>query len=139
MADPNDLLEEIDLESDELEEVENRLVKFDYPVVTITRGHSYFFFNAASKQLFEQFNRVKFFTTPQYIIFSDAKGEIKNTFAFKKQKNKKRSSAYTWYVVSYPAALKEKKLKPGYYKLYKCKQGFALKRYEPMGVLDETA
>lgn len=134
MADPNDLMEEIDLESDELEEVENRLVRFDYPVVTITRDHKYFFLNSASQRLFAQFNRVRIFTTPQYIILSDAKGEIKNTFSFKKQKDKQRPSDYSWYVITLPAALKEKKLKPGYYKLYKCKQGFAFKRYEPLEV-----
>lgn len=138
MADPNELLEEIDLGSDELEEVTKiRIVKFDYPIITLTRGESYFFVNAAAKQLFDQFNGIKFFTTPEYVIFADAKGEMKNAFTLKKRGAKQKYKNYSYYAVAYPAALKEKKLKPGYYKLYKCKQGLAFKRYEPLGVLDE--
>ena len=136
-----ELMEEIDLGSAELEEVQKAyFCKFNFPAVSVTSGDSpYFYFNAAAKPLFEKFDRVKFFTTPEYIVFADGKGDWKNAFSIKechpKLRDKSFSCAY-YYKATIPAALKEKKIQPGCYKLYKCKQGFAFKRYEP---LEESA
>ena len=132
MADPYELMEEIDLGVDEPEEVKRKLARFDFPVVTLTKDSKYFYANLLAKKLFDSFKRVRFFTTPQYVIFSDAKGDTKNSFAIKECMNKGNATPY--YMITCPTNLKEKKLRPGYYKLYKCKQGFAFKRYEALGV-----
>ena len=138
MENPYELMEEIDLGSAELEEVQKTsLFKFDFPVVSVTAGVSqYFYFNAAAKPLFENFNKIKFFTTPEYIVFVDGKGDWKNTFAVQERRPKPGKQHFSpFYKATIPAAMKEKKLQPGCYKLYKCKQGFAFKRYEPLALL----
>lgn len=139
-----ELMEEIDLGSAELEEVQKAdICKFDFPAVSVTTGHSaYFYFNAAAKPLFENFDKIKFFTTPEYVIFADGKGDWKNTFSVQERRPKLRDksiSCFSYYKATIPAAMKEKKLQPGCYKLYKCKQGFAFKRYEPLEVSNATA
>lgn len=134
-----ELMEEIDLGSAELEEVQKTaLFRFDFPAVSVTAGHSpYFYFNAAAKPLFEKFDKIKFFTTSEYIVFADGKGDWKNTFSVQERRPKPGSKQCfsPYYKATIPAAMKEKKLQPGCYKLYKCKQGFAFKRYEPLALL----
>lgn len=137
MENPYELMEEIDLGSAELEEVQKSAIfKFDFPAVSVTSGASaYFYFNAAAQPLFENFDKIKFFTTPEYIVFADSKGDWKNAFTIQERRPKLRDksfSCYSYFKATIPAALKEKKIKPGCYKLYKCKQGFAFKRYEPL-------
>lgn len=136
-----ELMEEIDLGSAELEEVQ-KAISLAFPAVTVTRGdRPYFYFNVAAKPLFENFDKVKFFTTPEYIVFADGKGDWKNTFSIaeKQRRSSDKSIYYSYYKAIVPAALKEKKIQPGCYKLYKCKQGFAFKRYEPLEGPNATA
>lgn len=141
MENPYELMEEIDLGSAELEEVQKTdICKFDFPAVSVTTGRSaYFYFNAAAKPLFEKFDKIKFFTTPEYVIFADGKGDWKNTFSVQERRPRLSDKSFSYYKATIPAAMKEKKLQPGCYKLYKCKQGFAFKRYEPLEVPNATA
>lgn len=144
MENPYELMEEIDLGSAELEEVLKAYIcKFDFPAVSVVSGDTpYFYFNVAAKPLFENFDKIKFFTTPEYVIFADGKGDWKNTFSVQERRSKLRDkslSCSSYYKATIPAAMKEKKLQPGCYKLYKCKQGFAFKRYEPLEVSNATA
>ena len=141
MENPYELMEEIDLGSAELEEVQKTdICKFDFPAVSVTAGRSaYFYFNAAAKPLFEKFDKIKFFTTPEYVIFADGKGDWKNTFSVQERRPRLSDKSFSYYKATIPAAMKEKKLQPGCYKLYKCKQGFAFKRYEPLEVSNATA
>ena len=120
-------MEELNLEIDlgELEEIEKGFgaYGFDFPV-------AYFgvevCFNKMARQLCG--DAIKWFVSSEYIIGLPAGKNEKN--AYRVQKNGFHKNVYT---ARFPTVLRtEKKVKPGYYKLYKYKDGFAFKRYEPM-------
>lgn len=115
-------------ELSELEEVQNRLRKFKFPVVHIGTRVS---FNRYCEPFLK--DAIRWFVSTEYVIGVPAPRSGKNTFGVFVCFNEGGSltQAYT----HFPIALRtEKKIKKGYYKLLKFKDGFAFKRYEPITV-----
>lgn len=120
-------LETIEINDIELELICNKICKYEYPVVYV--GNYTIYFNRFFGKLIKKnTNRIKYFTTPQYVIITEIDGEkVKDTF-------KLLNSSYETYITTYPSLLREKKIRKGAYKIYRCKQGFAFNRYEPIEV-----
>lgn len=118
----------IDFSPDDLEEIEKMYgSKFPFPVVHF--GDSALFNRETSKAGLIG-DAVKWFTTPEYVIGLPAKPNTANAFAVWRAGRNKNCA-----LAKIPAALsREKKVASGYYKLYKYKNGFAFKRYEPLPV-----
>ena len=121
-------IEELELSSDiELEEIEKLLNKqpyFRFPAISL--GDRWVSMNrhAIDSGIVPDF--IKWFVTTDYVIGLPGKQNEPNAF-----KVSKRSDSNL--VAFFPTVLKrEKKLKPGVYKLMKYKNGFAFKRYEPV-------
>lgn len=119
-------IEELNLDGEELEIIDKPFPgnRYGFPAVTFTESVAYF--NKASKEIVPEF--VEWAVTPDYVIGLKAKEGNRNAYKvrFVPERN--------YEIAVFPTGLKrEKKLKPGTYKLYKCKGGFAFKRYEPIG------
>lgn len=116
----------IDFELDELEEIEKLFgSKFGYPVVHIG---NIAVFNSKAERAGIIGDAIKWFITPEYVIGVPAKKNSENAFSVYK-------TNFHCASVKFPSILRdEKKVATGYYKLFKYKNGFAFKRYEPMGV-----
>lgn len=115
-----DIAEELQIDDDELELVVKHLgAMFDDPVVSI--GEKTAYFNSRTDSFVPE--RIKWFTTNDYVIGLKAADDDKNGYRVRKEQGTT--------IAHVPAKLlKEKKIKMGYYKLYKYKTGFAFKRYE---------
>ena len=126
----SEFIEELfDIDTDELEEiVKANLSKYDYPVVHLSCS---VMFNRHCASILEGMEAVKFFVSPQYVVALPAKTGDRNSYAIRypgRNSGNSRSISTT-----FPAQLRyEKKLQTGYYRLYKYKNGFAFKRYEPI-------
>lgn len=96
---------------------------FTYPVLHISDMCRTISFNKAAKSLFPE-NVTKMFM----ITFKDYVGILpdnhrtagNNLFSYDRNRG----------IITCPAALRAKKVLPGYYKLYRCKDGIAFNRYE---------
>ena len=120
-------LEMLDLGDVELEEVERGILGGRRPFPTVTVGTACLYFNAEFIKMFGKNNaKFKFYTTPKYVIIAEAGKEDIHSFSFHVREGRNFAN------VRYPSGLQEKKLQRGTYKLYKCKQGFAFDRYEPL-------
>ena len=120
-------MEELNISLDELEEIEKflRSPKFNFPAITV--GKERIYFNRSCAPFLK--DAVKWFASTDYIVGVPAKRSGKNSFAI----TNKKIGDCLFYSATFPVALKmEKKLQPGCYKLYKYKDGFAFKRYEPI-------
>lgn len=113
-------IEELQIDEDELELIAKRLgTMFDDPVVSIGKKTAYF--NYKSESIIPK--RVRWYTTSDYVIGVEAADDDRNGYRVRK--------AHGATIAHVPTKLlKEKKIKTGYYKLYKYKTGFAFKRYE---------
>lgn len=115
----------LDFSLGELEEIEKNVSYFSYPVVHFGRLVT---FNARAGKAGIVGEAIKWFVTPEYVVGLKAKKHSANAYAVRKNDGSLNCLNST-----FPAQLKEeKKLIPGYYKLLKCKDGFAFKRYEPI-------
>ena len=122
-------MEELNINLCELEEITKmfRNSKYDFPTISV--GTSTIYFNTYCSPLLEGKGAVKWFASTAYIIGIPVKNLENNAFTIVKQTHKNCGG----YLAHFPAKLKqEKKIQPGYYKLYKYKDGFAFKRYEPL-------
>ena len=115
----------IDFGPEELELIKklSHVGKFQFPVVLV--GETAIGFNRFASALVP--DTVKWFCSGEYIIGLPGNGNDPDCFRahFINSKNGCRST-------SFPAAMREKKVKKGYYKVYKFRDGFAFKRYEPL-------
>lgn len=113
----------LDFDSDELEMLKKFRQKYRFPVVHI--GEVQMCFNAFASAVVPQ--RIQWFSTGEYFIALPAKANDKGAFIVRTQR--------IWHeckVATVPIAMKEKKIKSGYYKVYKYKDGFAFNRYQPL-------
>lgn len=114
---------QLDFSLDELESLKKMSYRYAFPVIYV--GKSSMLFNAHSAPIIPE--KVKWFSTGEYIIGLPADASDMDAFTIR---------SYTGSIckaTTLPAAMKEKKVKKGCYKLYKYKTGFAFKRYEPLG------
>lgn len=120
-----DKLELLDLDGIEFDEIEKIVDGLPYPAVHI--GTKSMYFNRAFHRIIPEGQRnVKFYTSSEYVIISLTQNDDENTFHLNRD-YEKHSTA-----INMPALLREKKIRKGAYKIYKCKQGYAFKRYEPV-------
>ena len=112
--------------NEELEAIRKKLLcKFKEPVAYLSDNR--ITFNKAASQVVP--DRIEWFTSSSYVIGLPSKSMKKGYSTFRH--NKRASVRET----AFPSELKNaKKVKNGYYKLYKYKDGFAFKRYEPLEV-----
>ena len=120
-------MDELNLEFnlDELEVI-NKLgaSKFDFPVVYLN-GHA-IGFNAAATAFVPNF--IKWFCNSEFIVGIPSNEYDTNSF---KVHNTSKHAYDKGKATTFPTVMsREKKVKPGYAKLYKYKNGFAFKRYE---------
>lgn len=106
---------------EEFEEVIKSANRFNFP--TITFGDTVYFNNAAVPIIPDH---IKWSISPNYLIISPTKKTDINSYPV-------RTNGRCGKVACTPAIIKNgKKIKPGTYRLYKCKNGFAIKRYESL-------
>ena len=125
----NEEMELLNFEED-IEEIQKCLPsnQYDFPVVSVSKNGLYL--NYWTQKIIDKIgmNAVRFFTTTNYVILVPCKKGQSNAFSLCNSGN--ANGNYKW--IGMPKALEEKKIKPGSYRLYKCKQGFCFKRYEPL-------
>lgn len=112
--------EELVLDDVELEALSKEKHSFQFPIVSVNKENIYF--NSYAKELVPRY--VNWFATPEYIIGLPANEDDNNAYKASHHKD----SAIT----AIPYRLKQKKLRSGKYAVYKYKDGFAFKRYEPL-------
>lgn len=123
----NEELEMLDLNELDYEEVRRKLSGFPFPVVTV--GDHTIYCNTPFKRLLDSSTHIRLYTTPDYVILEPlSSGDYANSFKIHKMDD--AGCAFT-----IPVYLKEKKLQRGFYKIYKCKKGYAFKRYEQLGAI----
>jgi hypothetical protein len=98
---------------------------FDYPVIHIPEYGSISINKEAADLLPEGTTKVFLASFMDYIAVlpDDYRTAGNNLFAYQ---NKNR-------MLAYPSSMKAKKIRPGYYKLYQYRNGFAFNRFECMG------
>lgn len=114
---------------EELEAILKNIGKYQFPVahLIIVDGNNRNFqmqFNRVASPLVPDY--IKWFVSTNYVIGLPAHKD--GTDVFKSWPTTRRSNNKTTTVPS--ALVREKKIKPGNYKIYKYKNGFAFKRYE---------
>jgi hypothetical protein len=114
-------MEEVVIE-EKMEPVLKYHVECGFPAVSISAGWLYF--NKYCLPLLGQ--AVEWFFTDEYVIGLPAKKGMVNAYAITVPANKNAR------VTSLNAAMRNKGIKNGVYKVYKYKDGFAFKRYEPL-------
>lgn len=100
--------------------------KFPFPAVSVRekyKGAGWFNFNKHASALFEAGDRIRISTTPDYIIFEKADARTGTHRII---------HPVTGCAISAASFIREQKLRLGCYRLYKCKQGYAIKRNEPL-------
>ena len=116
-------------ELEDLEEIQNCLCRFNFPVVRL--GNTRAIFNKHCAPLMK--DSVRWFVSSDYVIGVPAPRGGRNTFNVRLHFGK--DGQQTFADAHFPAMLrKEKKVAAGYYKILKFRDGFAFKRYEPMTV-----
>ena len=116
----SNLFEEILVNDEELEEIEKQFrVYSDIPLVNI--GTQALYFNTSAAGIIPR--TIRWYTTSSLVIGLPTDDEDRHGFKTKGSGNAIQASL--------PSGMKEKKLRRGLYKIYKYKDGFAFKRYEP--------
>lgn len=124
----NNQLEEINIDGIEFDDVERETHKYPFPVISITGKIVYC--NPAFSALLDGFSYFQFKTSPEYLLIKAGRGQSDNSFKLRKQ----GASVAT----TLPANLAEKKIRPGVYKIYKAKDWFAIRRYDPIRTFDNA-
>ena len=122
----NEELEIIDLDGLEFEEIEKAVSEYPFPTITLSSPN--LFFNRAAGKYLKDVQFVKFRTSTEYVVIVPTEEKTKTAFKLGTYTNGAKA-------IAYPANLKGCKIKRGVYKLYKYKDGFAFKRYEPLKLL----
>lgn len=114
-------------EGQEFEEIEKYVNVLDTPMAVFNYG---VYFNKAAQRLIPKY--VKWLTNAEYVIGLPAKKDDSNAYG-----TYRRSDSHG-VTTAFPVVLRrDKRLKLGYYKLYKYKDGFAIKRFEPIKLIKE--
>ena len=116
----NNELHQIEIGGEEIDLVEKYLDRFDFPTIHI--GDRRVNFNKPFAKLLDGFGWVKYYTTTNFLII-----EPRNNSAGAFSVTATGGGAAT----ALPVHLASKKIKHGCYKVYRCKMGYAIKRYEP--------
>lgn len=118
----------IDFNLEELELIKKlaHMEKFPYPVALV--GETAIGFNRYASPIVPK--AIKWFCTGEYIIGLPGDKGDRDSF-LSHFVDRTRSACKS---TAFPADMKAKKVKKGYYKVYKFKNGFAFKRYEPLEV-----
>ena len=121
--------EELALENEELELIEKRCLKVNVPLVYVPKNPYNLYFNVASSAIIPEF--IKWYTTTNLVIGLPSSEKDKDHYPTFRNLMKNGGGITT----RFPSVLiHQKKVKPGYYKIYKYKDGFAFKRYEQFGL-----
>ena len=126
----NNLLnvEEITLDDSELLDIipcANR--KYSFPVITVTEHNLYY---NSRCELLMNYDRIKFQLASNYLIIMPAALTDKKSFSLWKPYN-----GCGGLISTMPTDLLcRKAIKPGVYRVYKYKNGIAIKRYDPLEV-----
>lgn len=123
MVNEFEILDELQIDESELELIlKQNFDMYNFPVVGISSDNA--FFNRHAVSVVPDF--IKWFTTSEYVIGLPAPANDKNAYKARRVWNK--------VVTHLPKDLKNnKKIGKGHYRVYKYKDGFAFKRYEPIG------
>lgn len=119
----------LDFNDGELELIEKGTIaeKFNFPVIYFGKDTCYF--NSSARVQLSIPCRIKWFVSTEYVLALPATENDKNAYKM----HLAHTKGYGGTVGTFPHKLaNEKKLKSGYYKLLKYKDGFAFKRYEPI-------
>lgn len=108
---------------------QKKVRRYPYPVIHVGKNH--FNFNKAATRFFisNKFIRLKFYTNTDMVLMFGCVNKEADSF---------RLSMVTGECASMPQPcnIKEKKIKPGYYKLHLCvsygRKAMYFKRYEPL-------
>lgn len=117
----------LDFNESELELIEkgNIAEKFDFPVIYFGKDACYF--NKSAKRQLSIPRSINWFVSSEYVLALPAPENSKNAYRISTLNSKGHGGT----LGTFPHRLaNEKKLKQGYYKLLKYKDGFAFKRYE---------
>lgn len=117
-------LEILDLEGLEFEEIERLSNGNSYPFPAVVIGEQDLRFNSKCNEHFKGIEWIEFRTSTEYVVITPVKERSKTAFKVWTTGGNK--------CATYPINLKEKKIKRGVYKIYKAKDSFAFKRYEPL-------
>ena len=114
----------------DMEEVEKSLFnRFKFPCVHF--GRRQITFNVHCSPVISRMEAIKWYATGDFIIGLPAEKDEKNSFAVRKNSRNPKN-----YATTFPASLQAaKRLKTGYYKCYRHKNGIAIKRFE---IIKET-
>ena len=117
--------EELDIDLGELETIEKfNFSSYTYPVAHV--GDHFIYFNRFASSLVPTY--IRWSVSTEYVIAAPTDKDDPNAF-----KTRKPFDCNNCIQATFPSRLRrEKKLQTGYYKLFKYKDGFALKRYEPI-------
>lgn len=120
-------MDELDIEFNEaeLDLIKNGLVKLDFPAIYV--GESVICFNREATRYVPDY--IYWYSSSEYIIGIPA--NKKNKYSFKVRSDSRSAAKRACFPVRMK---KEKRVKSGYYKLYKYKNGIAFKRYEPLEI-----
>ena len=103
--------------------------RHDFPVVSFVRNvkgvsSPYAYFNVKCNPIFEGFNFMRIYKTAEYLVFSPQKYDIGKCYALKHdEKRFRRITSVIFENLNVAGKT---------YKLYRCKQGFAIKLNEPL-------
>ena len=114
----------------QMDEVEKSLFnRFKFPCVHF--GRRQITFNVHCSSVISDMSSIKWYATGDFIIGLPAEKDEKNSFAIRKNTRNPNN-----YATTFPASLQAaKRLKTGYYKCYRYKNGIAIKRFE---IIKET-
>lgn len=115
---------------EELFEIKNRSERFPFPAITV--GDRCLYFNICAQDYLRKIKAThfKFYTSTTLVIIEPLTHKMINSFSMQTCEGRVG-------VLGVPAALREKKIKRGSYKLFKCDKGLVFKRYEPLEVEGE--
>lgn len=123
----NEELESLELDGLDFDEIERGLNASKYSFPTITVGEQTLYFNTAFAKYLKGAKYVNFRISTEYIVIHESEEKSKYSFRLGKFGNGAFGCIH-------PSNMKEKKIKRGVYKIYRFKDGFAFKRYEPLEV-----
>ena len=118
-------LETLDIPDSSLEPVRRSRIRPQFPFPAVSVWQTALSLNVAASALFKLGDRLRLFTTPDYFVIARATPE---TYT-----HKIASHGNAFFIAAKPI-IREQNLRPGVYRLYKCRQGYAIKRNEPLEV-----
>ena len=112
-----------------MEEVEkNFLAKLNFPCAYF--GKKQVSFNTLCSPVIKHMEAIRWYATGEYIIGLPASRSDKNSFYVRRNTRSKNN-----YATTFPASLRiTKRIGEGYYKVYKYKDGIAIKRFEAIEI-----